>query len=339
MKTSPTNEEVVEAVERLGSMRAAAREFGLDESSVRRRYHRTQARPEAPPVFEAEALPEADEPIEEFVARRAQAFARKRRAEDARKLIGVRVNIEGPFGILHMGDPHLDDDGCDLDTLMLHMRIARETPGLLAGNVGDFRNNWIGRLARLYAHQGTTAHDGKRLVEWFIREVPWLYLISGNHDVWSGVDSPVDWLARQVGAVHDAHGVRLALRPPKGREIRVNTRHDHSGHSQWNPAHGPMKTAMMGWRDHILLSGHRHVFGMGVTKDPMTGLWSHAIRVGTYKVYDEYAKSNGFPEHNLPAVVTVINPCAEREEGVVEVIKDVEAAADYLTFLRRRFSA
>ncbi len=68
----------------------------------------------------------------------------------------------------------------------------------------------------------------------------------------------------------------------------------------------------------------------------MRGLWSHGLRVGTYKHYDEYAKARGFMEQNLPAVVTIINRESPTEEGVVEVFKDVEVAADFLKYLRNR---
>lgn len=337
-------QELLDLIEQFGSQRKVAKALGIPESTLRYRLARFAEGPGTDPTpetndnaFSIPVLPFEDEPIEEFLARRAKAFKRKATAEEARKLIPIQVNLEGPFGILHMGDPHLDDDGCDIALVQHHINLAKKTPGLLVGNAGDLRNNWIGRLARLYDHQGTTAADGRRLVEWFMREVRWLYIIGGNHDAWSGADDPISWLGRQLGITTQTHGLRLELIPPKGRRIRINGRHDWAGHSQWNPAHGPMKAAMMGPVDHIYISGHRHIFGQGVVKDAVTGIWQHAIRIGTYKVFDEYAKSHGFPEHNLPAVVTVINPCAEREEGVVEVIKDVDTAADYISFLRKRF--
>lgn len=287
--------------------------------------------------FTVPSLPDSDESAEELVKRRVQRFGQIKDAREARKLIRIPVQMDGPIAILHMGDPHVDDDGCDWPTLKRHIDIANATPGMLAGNVGDLTNNWIGRLARLYAHQETTSRQAWKLAEWFIQSVPWLYLIGGNHDLWSGDGDPLKWISRQAGVLYEAHGVRMALVLPGGRELRINSRHDFVGSSQWNPAHGPNKAAMLGPSDHIYVAGHRHVFGLNWHKQA-DGTWSCALRVGSYKVYDGYADARGFPDHNLPAVVTLIRPDAD-EAGFVEVFKDVEFAADYLTFARKRWEA
>jgi len=77
----------------------------------------------------------------------------------------------------------------------------------------------------------------------------------------------------------------------------------------WNTAHGPAKAVQMGWRDHILTCGHKHISGYQVLKDPATGLVSHAIRVGSYKIHDRYAAEQGLPNQNIfPAAVTIIDP-------------------------------
>ena len=96
------------------------------------------------------------------------------------------------------------------------------------------------------------------------------------------------WIAAQadIGAF-EPHGVRMGLRQGK-REIIVNSRHDFPGNSMWNNAHGPMRAAQMGWRDHILTCGHKHTSGYGQVKDPATGLISHCIRVAAYKIIDDY---------------------------------------------------
>ncbi|HFD14990.1 MAG TPA: hypothetical protein ENJ38_01635 [Rhodospirillales bacterium] len=332
----------VEAFASCGTVAGAARALGLTRSALRNRLERAQAAgiAAASPAFDAPELPDPDPPVEEIIAARLREYERVHRARRARHLIPVRVRLDGPVAIAHFGDPHLDDPGCNLPLLMRHMEVVRRTEGMFAANVGDLQNNWVGRLVRLHAEQTTTARQAWRLVEWFVRELPWLYIVLGNHDCWAGTGDPLDWILRTAPGVSGRHGVRLALRFPNGREVRVHARHDFPGHSQWNPAHGPAKAAMMHWRDHILTCGHRHVSGYQIVKDPATGTISHAIRVASYKDQDGYAFEKGLPDGNFgPCAVTVIDPEAESEIGLVTVLWDVETAADFLTFLRRRRKA
>ena len=284
---------------------------------------------------EVDDLPTLDSLLE----RRRSEYGLIEGVESSRKLERVRIAIDGPVGILHMGDPHVDDPGTDINLLEQHMRLISETEGLFGANVGDAQNNWVGRLSHLYGQQTTTQKEAWMLVEWLVSSVQWLYLIGGNHDAWSGDSDPMRWIAKQAGAQYREWGARLNLVFPNKREVRINARHDFKGHSQWNAAHGPSKAIQMGWRDHILTCGHKHSSGYnGPLKCPASGLLSHAIRVASYKIYDDYAKQGGFMDENVsPAVVTIINPdLPETHPGMIQVFHDVELAADFLTYLRNR---
>jgi hypothetical protein len=151
------------------------------------------------------------------------------------------VTIDGPIGIAHFGDPHVDDDGTNLPLLEAHLKIVNKTEGLFAGNVGDYTNNWIGRLARLWAQQSTSAKDAWQLCEWLIGACDWLYLIGGNHDAWSGDGDPLDWITSQAGALYEPHGARLGLELPAKRTIRINARHDFKGTACGTPRTVPRK--------------------------------------------------------------------------------------------------
>jgi hypothetical protein len=322
-----------------GSKAAAARALGWPVTTFKDRLAAEEAWEGREPTFEVEPLPSEHLPIEELIAHRKRQFAQKRRAKEARKLIPVRVKIDGPFGICHGGDPHTDDDGTDLELIERHIAVINRTEGLFGANVGDVRNNWVGRLARLYGEQSTSATDALRLTEWFLRSVNWLYLIGGNHDVWSGGDDPIKWVMRQQPGVYQADGARLNLITPSGRQFRVNARHDFKGHSMWNTAHGPAKAVQMGWRDHILTCGHLHTSGYQVLKDPASGLISHAIRVASYKTYDRYADQLGLPDQNIfVAPVTIIDPAfADDDPRCITVLFDPEEGADYLTWKRAKW--
>lgn len=288
--------------------------------------------------FETEELPKEDIPIGDLIDQRITKYKRKRKAKTARKLVNIKIKVDGPIGVAHFGDPHVDDDGTDLAMLFNHVDIVNNTEGMFAGNVGDMQNNWIGRLARLYGQQSTSARESWRLTEYFVTEIPWLYLVGGNHDVWSGDGDPLLWILSESPGVFQNYGARINLRFPNGRQIRINARHNFQGHSMWNTAHGPAKAVQMGWRDHILTCGHIHTSGYQVLKDPASGLISHAIRTASYKVMDSFAESKGMPDqHIFCCPVTIIDPAYDdHDPRLITTIFDPEEAADYLTWKRSK---
>jgi hypothetical protein len=351
-----TNDQVIAAVEEakrtspLGWQQAAAAIIGIHAGALASRLNTlvkngtvTEDILKAPSLnrerpFSIGALPDDDVPVDQLVAHRKRQFEHKRAHEEASKLIPVRVRIQGPVGLLHFGDPHVDDDGTDIAALEDHARLVRRTEGLMACNVGDSQNNWVGRLARLYAEQSTSAKQSWALTEWFLGLCDWLYIIGGNHDLWSGSGDPIKWMARQQDQLYKASECRIALNFPNGLSVRVNARHDHSGSSIWNPSHGPSKALMLGFRDHIAIAGHKHESAHSILKDPISGIAMHAIKVASYKVFDRYAKEKGFRDQSLsPAVMTVIN--TRLEEGHPDLVKVFwcpHEGAEYLTFLRSR---
>lgn len=267
-------------------------------------------------------------------------FKRKEIYERERSLIPIDVDVDGPIGIIHFGDPHVDDPGTDWATLESHMELVKKTEGLFAANVGDTRNNWVGRLAKLYGEQSTSAEQATILAEHFIHELHghWLYIIGGNHDAWAGADDPLKWMTRAVNALYEPSEARIGLNFRNGREVIVNARHDFAGGSQWNPAHAVGKAAQLGVRDDILVCGHKHSSGYMPIKDPATGKVCHCLQVASYKKYDRYARERGFRDQTFsPCAVTIINPYADTPTKLVQVYWDADLAADILTFMRRGF--
>ena len=284
-------------------------------------------------------LPDDDIPIEQLIEHRKRQFQHKRAHEEASKLIPVKVKMPGPIGILHFGDPHVDDDGTDIGLLERHAQLVRETPGLFAANVGDTTNSWVGRLAKLYAEQSTSASQAWRLAEWFVGLCPWLYMIGGNHDLWNGAGDPLKWITRAHGTMYRPSECRVELQFPNEAKVRVNARHDFSGSSIWNPAHGPMKALTMGVRDHVAIAGHKHESAYAVLKDPETSITMHAIKVASYKTYDRYAKERGFRDMTLsPCALTTIDPyLPQNHPDLVKVWWNPEEGAEFLKWKRRDF--
>ena len=340
-----TDEELRVAVEVYadhGSLKRAAEVLGMSKDSLWRRVTAAKTRFGKPSEFSIDKDTLADEtaPLEDIIERRRTEFLRKEASEKSRNLIKCKVKIDGPIAILHMGDNHVDNPGTSIDLLEHHVGLISKTQGLFGANVGDFADHWVGRLARLHAHSTVTEAETWKLVEWIVNSVDWLYLIGGNHDLWVGDGDPIEWMVRRQSGVYQAHGARIGLKFPNGKEVRVNARHDWPGHSQWNTAHGPAKAAQMGTDDHIVISGHRHISGYQLVRQPNSGLISHAIRVASYKIYDNYAKEMGLRNQNISAaVMTVINPEREDDDpGLITVFHDVDTGVDFLKFLRRKVS-
>ena len=291
------------------------------------------------PQFEKE-LQEVDYiPIEEIIEHRKKQYTQKLKAKKSKNLINIKINQKGPIGILHFGDPHVDDDGTDIAEIYMLCNLVNKTDGLFGGNLGDIQNNWIGRLQALYGQQSTSAKESWRLTEHFVNQVEWLYLVAGNHDVWSGDGDPLEFIMREHSGIYEQWGARLNLIFPNGKEVRINARHMFKGNSMWNTAHGVAKAAQMGWKDHILTCGHTHVSGYQVLKDAASGLISHALQVASFKIMDSYAEKLGLDDKNIfNAPVTIIDPKYDDDDNrLITTIFNPYEGAEYLKYKREQW--
>lgn len=295
-----------------------------------------EARRRKVPSLEVPPLPSYQATAEEIIQRKLRIFDRRKKAQDSRDLIRVKVKAQGPIGILHMGDPHLDDDGTNIQMVIDHLSISAKTDGLFVACVGDYLNNWRGKLAPLHANQATTQQEAYKLLEWFIQGRKWAYLLAGNHDVWNGDEDPLIWMTRGLGTIYEWHGARLSLVLPGGAEQVINARHDFPGSSIYNRVQGATKAIRFGGTDDIYISGHRHTWGQ-YTEENSLGLISHALQISAYKQVDDFPKKLNLRQLALGAAcVTIHDPKAQTPNGRCQVFWDVEQGADFLKYLRKR---
>lgn len=318
---------------------ATAKQLNLSHSGVAARVRRIAVEMEKEAAIEFPSLPDPDVPLEELIEARKRRYEKLITHEEASKLIPVRVKDKGVIGILFFGDPHLDNDGTDLGAFDHHTDLVVNTPGLYCANIGDVTDNWIGRLARLYAESSTTEHDAWRLAQHYITRVrnKLLFLIGGNHDLWSGGKDPLAWIMRQTPALYRASECRMEITTANGRKFRINARHDFKGNSMWNPAHGNARAIIMGVRDHITVSGHKHTSGHNEIKCPDTGANLHALQIASYKWIDRFARDHGFRDQKLsPCAVTLIDTNLDAAHpDFVKVYWDADKAVADLTALRK----
>lgn len=336
----------LDALEKHGSHRAAAAALDCSKGTISGVMKRLRVRaPEVAPRQPAQELdipvpPDQNEPIADLIARKKARHARDQAAEAFHKLVTIRVRQPGPVAICAVGDPHVDDDRCDIDAIERDMSIIGRTEGMYALHVGDITNNWVGRLGRLYAHQSTTAADGIRLAEWMFALAPPLAVVGGNHDLWNEGMSWLNFCVKQAGCnILQAHGVRLELQFPAGQPVRIHTRHDFPGHSQFNPVHGLRKEHLFGQRDHVNIAGHKHIDTYAVVPSP-EGYMQHMLRVSGYKDHDDYAKAGNFqPMKMAPTCALIVDPTATHPAELIKPFWDLREAADFLAFKRRRAAA
>ncbi len=198
MPTPPLSEEtLIETVNAYqaneANQRAASEALGISRSALQDRLRMAKARgmiheAPAPEVPQAAPLPDPDLPIEQLVTYKKSAFERKHANVLAKRWRRFNVPTSGPYALMFVGDPHLDDDGCNLPLWEDHCELMAGTEHLYAVNIGDVTNDWVGRLAKLYANQEMGAHNAKRLVKHYLAErgIPWFLWLHGNHDMWDG---------------------------------------------------------------------------------------------------------------------------------------------------------
>jgi hypothetical protein len=324
-----TPKEVADAVAEHGSINKAAAALGISRFLAQTKFKASQ--------LDIPDLPDPDLPVEQLIARRMEDYEQRQTAERARRLIRIKVKDRLPIGLTFFGDPHVDDDGCDLATLFADAETVRDTPGMYGMNQGDNTNNWVGYLGRLYANQSTTAQQGWKIAEKFIGMVPWLALVMGNHDHWSGNGNPIEWMTRGNHAVSGAHDVKISLDFFNKRSCRVWMRHNFPGQSIWNTLHGLMRAAQMGNDFHIFSAGHLHTAAHHTEFSPELGHFWHALRVSGYKVMDDFADVNGFRKNGkMPAATFIIDPLARTDVGFLQFVPDVQASAEQLTWMRKK---
>ena len=104
-------------------------------------------------------------PIDDLISSKIRAFRRKKAKNSSHRSITMSDAL--PFGVAILGDPHIDNDGCNMSMLKNDLELLSKNPHVWMTTVGDLQDNWIGRLGRLYANTSSLASDGWRLISVF----------------------------------------------------------------------------------------------------------------------------------------------------------------------------
>ena len=333
-----------------GNLTVIAEQYKRPESTIRYWYKkiglggkgiggnsRLEANRQQPDAVELPDFGDDDIATPEIIDHLSERFQKRFEHYKKKQWFPVKVNIKGPIGISFIGDPHVDDNGCNWPLLRHHCELHEKTEGLFAVNIGDTENNWIGRLMRLYADQDTSRQTAHKLTKWFLRDsgMHWLVWLMGNHDLWGDLSSVMRAMNIKAVPMEDWQA-RWRLVFPNKRECRIWTAHNFQGHSMWNSLHGPQKAAHMKSEAHIYACGHTHNWAIHQEESASRDFIYWLVRSRGYKYLDEHAQQLGhMPQQDGASITCIINPEAETDASFVQSFADMDMAVDYLNWLRK----
>lgn len=330
-------EEAAELLRLHGTLQAASEASGIAKTTLYDRAKRWEVYQIAGRIaedqgYEVQEKVEEDVPIEDVIDHLHSRFSQKKKALASKKWINVRMKSDEPIGLLWLGDPHIDDKHCDWDSLKDHLDIIQSYDNVFGCSLGDYQNNWVGRLGRLYGEQETSHKTAWRLVEWLIQEMNPLILIGGNHDMWSGAGDPLRWIA-EPHTVFEDWEARIQLDFPNGRHCRIHAAHDMPGHSQFNPLHAQGKMAKLKGNADLYISGHRHNWALAHIELVEQERTAWLARARGYKYHDSYAFVKGFEQQNFgQAIMQVIDPSNPSPVSWNQCFADPREGAEYLQY-------
>lgn len=308
----------------------AARRLGIPRSTLQHRLQMAAAadvRPPTPIVFPEH--PADDIPTEDLIRQHARRAEQRFAAAASRVWQPIKIGSDDPYVLAFVGDPHLDDDGCDWPMLLKHIELMKR-PGVYAVNIGDTTNNWAGKLARLYANQDTSKRTARKYAKWFLAEsgINWLLWLMGNHDMWDDGGDILRLMNTTPMPMEDWEA-RFTIVTPNGFSLPVWASHDFKGRSMYNKLHGPMRAARERRGAMIYVCGHTHEWAVTQEELPDSREVFWAMRARGYKVLDPHAVRYGFDSKRYGATVAaVVDPRAEAPFNV-HCFADLETAVRY----------
>lgn len=267
----------------------------------------------------------------------SKRFDKRHAHDESKKWFRVKVNDTKPIGLALVGDPHVDDNGCNWPLLRQDCKIMQQED-IYAVNIGDTTNNWAGRLLKKFADQDTSQDTARKLAKWFLTEagIRWLAWLLGNHDGWNdGIAVLRAMNVRRIPMLDWQAQFQLVF--PNDWACRIWASHNFPGHSMWNTLHGPQRAAHVKDWAHIFVCGHHHNWALHQEESASRDFVYWLARCRGYKFLDDYADKNGHQSQKFGAtILAVIDPRATVEVNRVHCFADLEHGADYLQFLRGR---
>lgn len=278
--------------------------------------------------YEVKAPPKLERAVEDIIKVKKEVFNYEKEKENYYNGVPINFKSDKPIAIIFMGDTHLDNPATDLELFEKHLDLAREQDDVFLVGLGDYLDNWVGYLAKLFAKQQISQEEAISLLKYYFKDTHYLACVLGNHDLWNNFEL---YFKEIMPNTIISNEMRLRLKFPSN-EVTIRMRHTFKGKSQYNPAFPLVKQAIFNLPDDIICMGHTHQSGYQLYPLP-DGRYSHCFVVGSYKRYDEYGKSLQTHDTNhSPAFLVIINP--KLKKNYISVFYDIEDGMEYFKGLK-----
>lgn len=270
------------------------------------------------------------------IKRRALDMQKKADAKHAAKQgQTIRMNDGKPFAIAYLSDFHIGSSGTNYKALFDDIDTIDRTDGFYSGFHGDAVDNWIvGKLQGLQRGQALNFDEEWQLflalLEQMKRKLLWV--VSGNHDMWSFKVSGLDRIRQALQGtklLYDTDEVCVTVHLGDA-SWRHKIRHKWRYNSIFNKSHPIERDLERGGDDFdIAVAGHTHI-GTYFREFSFHNKMRLAILTGAYKRHDAFQREIGFAPctHNGCGAVIYM------PDGSLLPVQNIQLAAKVLTALR-----
>lgn len=286
---------------------------------------------DAPPSLEVNgATADArDFDAEQAIQEQARRFKQKHRRAQKKRTQTVRFDT-GPVMIAFIGDQHIGNAGTDIERVFNEQQTIKQTLGAFCWQMGDVVDNFIvGRLQEQNMKPAAPIWEQWQLAKEYLDR--WddqiVAYVGGNHGAWTMSQTQIDY-RRDIcpdGVLFDGDDVQATVSVGSAT-FDIWARHKWRGHSIYNQTHGQERAARFNDPNHdIYVGAHTHE-GALYREMIHEGQRKAAVQVGTYKVHDDYARTQGYPDSDMSTACAVIL----HDDGSFHGMADLQAAKRYM---------
>lgn len=272
--------------------------------------------------------PSQDLNIEKAKERQKRRFRRKQKTVQKKKRQTIRFDT-GPICLFFLGDQHIGNQGTDIDRVFEEQKIIMNTPRAFCWQMGDVVDNFVvGRLKMKNAEPSAPVREQWALAEHYLEsfEDRIVAYVGGNHEKWTMSKTTIDY-RRDIcpdGILYDGDEIQ-AIVSVGPAEYRIKARHKWPGSSVYNQTHFADRARKEDSRFDVYVGAHDHqgsIYKEMIHEEERKA----GVKVGTYKVHDDYALERGFPDHDASTACALIL----HDDGSFHGMADLNAAKRYM---------